>query len=118
MASLADMPTRRGLAFRWQTIIVAFIVWNGLFLLGLHYATLNSVPGAPGFLLLAPALLLAVSILTPRIQMLRRLAINPGRDLSEVRPVLNLFALVCGILPPVFGTVIAFGGLRQTRSPD
>jgi hypothetical protein len=30
MASLADMPTRRGLAFRWQTIIVAFIVWNGL----------------------------------------------------------------------------------------
>jgi hypothetical protein len=102
------LPVRRGTAIRWQAILVAFAIWSGLFQMGEHYSILGVAPGALGFPLLALALLFAVSFTTPRNQALQRMVISPDRHVGDVRPLLNLLALISGLLLPVFGALAVF----------
>ena len=96
-APRAQVPERSGLPVRWSFIIALLVMWNGLFLMD------GFVPwqrrGGPGiYVMLAVSLLVATALalrLSPRVQ---ALVLKPGREFSEIRPVVNLVLLVCGLM--------------------
>ncbi len=109
-AAPSATPIRRGIAIRWQAILVAVVVWNGLFRLGQRYLPFS--PAQLAFPLLALALLFAVSFTAPRNDALQRMIISRGRNVGEIRPLLNLLAFLSGLLFIVFGALTVFQ-LRQ-----
>ena len=102
-------PSRSGWAIRWQAAAIAVLVWNGLFLLD-HYRTPAFSPGL--FALLALGFLFALVAATLRVETVQRIVLKPGRDVGEVRPLLNLLMFVSGILLVVFAILVSSRLLR------
>jgi hypothetical protein len=99
-APVSSMPPRNGFALRWQAIAVALVAWNGLFILDMVLR--KPTPPLPGPLsLLALGLTLAAGIAAIRVPAFQRLILKPGRSIGEVRPVLNFFLFITGIMFPV-----------------
>ena len=90
-AQSSVVPPRRGMAFRWQTVIVALLVWNGLFLLDMVSGRkFTAIPG-PFFLLGLVAVATLAALIVPAFQ---RIVLKPGRRVGEIRPLLHLLLLV------------------------
>jgi hypothetical protein len=111
-ASSSSALQRRGIAIRWTAIIIAIIVWNGLFLL--DSASHNrQVRSAPGPLILLPLVFaLAFSVVTLTSPQIQRLVLKPGRSVGEIRPFLRLLAFISGFLLVVFSILLACGALK------
>jgi hypothetical protein len=104
----AAATSREGIPLRWSAILVALVVWNTLFLLGGFVPW--RAPKFPGPLVpaaLALAFLSAYAL--PRSTFLQSLVLKEGRSIEEIRALLSLIQLVCGLLFVVFLIVFAVG---------
>ena len=95
--TLASIPKRNGIPVRLLAMLVAFVVWNGLFLLD------NPLPltelGEPGwFSLLAIGLLCATAWALPYSNQLQSLLLKPGCSFGEIRAAVFLVRLISSIL--------------------
>lgn len=96
-AQASSIPQRTGMAFRWQAVAIALLVWNGLFLLDMFSS--GPPPAIPGPLaLLALALTFAACLATRLWPDFQYLVLKPGRNVGEIRPFLNLLLLVTGLM--------------------
>jgi hypothetical protein len=106
-APASAVPFRRGIALRWQALVIAFIVWSVLLQLPQFFQPAKGFASpALVFPLLALVLLFYVSWRTPRSAALQRLVVGDGRHVGEIRPVLNLLAFISGILFCVFTIIV------------
>lgn len=102
--SLAAMPPREGVPFRWAALITAILIWNGLFLLD------NPDPMKPGAefgwpTLLAIGLLCATTWALPHSQYLQSLVLKPKRSFEEIKAFVGLLRLVSTVLFVAFAAV-------------
>jgi hypothetical protein len=96
-AQTSTIPQRTGMAFRWQAVAIALLVWNGLFLLDMYSG--GPPPAIPGPLaLLALGLTCAACLATQLWPDFQDLVLKPGRNVGEIRPFLNLLLLVTGLM--------------------
>ena len=94
------------MAFRWQTVIVALLVWNGLFLLDMVSGRkFTAIPGP--FFLLALGLVSVATLAALSVPAFQRIVLKPGRRVGEIRPLLLLLLLVSTLMLVVM-TVINF----------
>ncbi len=103
-------PARRGLPVRWQALVAAVVVWNGLFLMMdaiLHDRRLFTAgPMSTSMAVLPLGVTFFTCLALLRWPAFQRGVLKPGRHVGEIRPFLHLLLLVTGILGAVF-TVIA-----------
>lgn len=93
----------RGIAFRWQAILVLAAIWNLLFFLDWAFGKTHKGLHGPGrfsFLALLILFLLSVNLWWSKV--LQILILKPGRSVTEVGAFLLLLAAVSG------GMLIAF----------
>lgn len=95
--SVAAMPPREGLPFRWAALITAILVWNALFLLD-HQVPLNTRGEFGWPTLLALFLLCATTWALPHSQYLQSLVLKPKRSFEEIKALVGLLRLVSTIL--------------------
>lgn len=95
-----DMPTGRGIAVRWQTLVAGVALWSLL----LEIDRRLSQDGQPGlFTFLALLMLFLVSTNIWWSRSLQALLLKPGRKLSEIKHWLSLLAVISGALCLIFG---------------
>jgi len=105
-APSSAMPSRSGMAFRWQTVIVALLVWNSLFLLDLVSGRkFTAIPGP--FFLLALGLMAVATLAALSVPAFQRIVLKPDRRVGEIRPLLHLLLIVSTLMLVVM-TVINF----------
>ncbi len=105
-APASAIPIRSGLAIRWQAILIGFAVWTSLPFIAERLQAFTATAWI--LLMLNPALLFFFSFWTPRSAALQRMIVSEGRNPGEIKPLLNLFALLSGIGLLVAGIVIIF----------
>jgi len=118
-ASERDVPVRGSMPFRWSFAIGVVLFWNVMFLLDLiGLQLLSGVPAAElaftgrhplGVLsLIAMVSVSALALALPHVPALQRLALKPGHEIAEVKPLLRLIVII-GVLTSiaVAGTVFS-----------
>jgi hypothetical protein len=94
---VAAVPIRKGVPFRWSTVLLAIALWNALFLV--ERVVPWYPPPSPGpFALAALALAFAFVSGVLRSARLQSVVLKPGRSLGEIRAFLLLLQLVTGLL--------------------
>jgi hypothetical protein len=97
--------------------VIAFVVWDGLFQLPSFFSPATGFTSpALVFPLTALVLLFYFSFRTPRSIALQRLIVGDGRNVGEIKPVLNLLAFISGILFCVFAIVTIVQTVIKYRS--
>jgi hypothetical protein len=100
-ASLAEVPHRNGMAFRWPFVLLEVAVWNALLLAdGFAPWQPSKWPGL--YTLSAIALLFLTAVGLNFSRRFQSLALKPGRSLSEVRAVAILVLVISAIMLLVF----------------
>jgi hypothetical protein len=100
-APASAIPLRTGMAFRWQAVVIAILVWNGLFLLDMSSGR-RPVPIPGPLSLLALGLVFAAGLATLRVPSIQRLILKPDRSVGEIRPILNLLLVISGFMLVIF----------------
>jgi hypothetical protein len=98
----------RGIPVRWGAILVAVLVWNGLFFLDGVFS--RGIAKRPGFFALVP-LLMAFLVCwgikrSPRFQ---EVILKEGRSINEIKAHLSLVQTVSGILLIMFSVFVLTG---------
>jgi hypothetical protein len=98
----------RGIPVRWSAILLAILVWSGLFFLDDVF--LRGIVKRPGFFTLAP-LLLAFSVCwraktSPGLQ---EMILKDGHSINEIKAYLSLVQTVSGILLVMFSMFMLTG---------
>lgn len=100
----------RGIAFRWQAILVLAAIWNLLFFLDWAFSKTQEShyePGRFAFLALLTLFLLSVNLWWSKP--LQILILKPGRSVTEVGAFLLLLAAVSGGMLIVLCLTFIFG---------
>jgi hypothetical protein len=106
-APASTVPLRKGFALRWQTIIVAIAIWNGLF--AFDMVSQRQTFPIPGFFsVLAIGLAVAASVAALHVPAFQGLILKPGRSIGEIRPFLNLLLLISGMMFVVLTVIQIF----------
>jgi len=105
--SLAAMPPREGVPFRWGALITAILVWNALFLLD-NPTPMNPRGGFGWPTLMAIGLVCASTWALPHSQYLQSLVLKPKRSFEEIKTFIGLLRLVSTVL------FVAFSALALT----
>jgi len=88
---------RRGPPLRWSVIVLALLLWNGLFFLQ---------PISAWFTLAPLALFFAATLGAFAWPEFRKMILKPGRDFAEVQSFFGLARLVLGLLLVTFTIVL------------
>ena len=104
---VAARPT--GFPIRWQAVVGAVAVWDGLFLLDRitqdRHATPQPAFFAAPFTMLALLLLFVVSAALPRVPALRQFVLKEGRNAGEIRVLRILLMVVPAALLAAFAAM-------------
>lgn len=106
-SSVAAMPPRQDVPFRWAALISAIAAWNALFLLG-NPETMEPRGRFGWPILLAIGLLCTTTWALPHSQSLQSLVLKPNRSFDEIKSFVGLLRLVSTIL------FVAFAALALT----
>jgi hypothetical protein len=79
-----SQSSRRGLAIRRQTSVIAVLAWIGLTAFQVYWDRRTAIPSLSW--MLAPGLVFAISIATFRSSALPRVILKEGRDVGEIGP--------------------------------
>lgn len=101
-ASIAQVPHRNGIPYRWSFVIALVVMWNALLLIDMYVIGKGQQPPG-GLAVLAVGLLFATSVALDRSPWFQSLALKPGRSVSEVRSMVRLVQLVAGLMLIFFG---------------
>ncbi len=83
---------RAGIAVRWSFLIAAVVLWNALLIYGHIKGEFRL------YSFIAIALVFVVAILLPYSKVLQNLVLKPGRRVGEIKPTINVFKWVSGII--------------------
>ncbi|OGP90969.1 MAG: hypothetical protein A2031_04395 [Deltaproteobacteria bacterium RBG_19FT_COMBO_43_11] len=96
---------RTGIVVRWSFLLIAVLLWNAFLFYG-HIKGEFRV-----FSFIAIALVFIVAVLLPHSEALQSLILKPGRRVGEIKPSLNLFKWISGIIGfiTIFNLFLEYG---------
>jgi hypothetical protein len=100
----SGLPVKRpsGFPVRWSAVLVAFVLWNSLFLADRSRAGWQ--PQAPGFFsLIALVLVFCAATATRTSAAFQRAVLRKGHEVAEIKSFLVLLQIVTGIMSVGFG---------------
>ncbi|MFA6033372.1 MAG: hypothetical protein WC889_10775 [Myxococcota bacterium] len=104
------MLANRGIAVRWQAVVITVLLWNILLLADMYLHLERGTKAKPGvFSFLAVLFLFTGSVALPRSQRLQRFVLKPGRSPSEIRAWLFLIDAVSAIMLVFMGSALISG---------
>ena len=96
-----------GFPLRWSAVLIALVLWNGLFLLDRALVGWQSQPQPPGFFsFLALLLVLCAATATRTSAVFQRLVLREGHEVTEIKSVLTLLQIVTAIMSVGFGIML------------
>jgi hypothetical protein len=110
LAPTSAIPERHGFALRWQVLAVAFLIWNGFYMIdAFRDPGASSSPHFLGpFSTLADGLLLVAVLATIHVPAFQRLVLKPGRSIDEIRPMLYFVSFILASILVVLLLITAF----------
>ena len=96
---------RANIPVRWSFLLIAVLLWNALLLYG-HIEGKFRV-----FSFIAIALMFLITVLLPCSKALQGVVLKPGRRVGEIKPTLNLFKWISGIIGfiTIFNLFLEYG---------
>ncbi|UCE65168.1 MAG: hypothetical protein JSU85_09835 [Candidatus Zixiibacteriota bacterium] len=106
-----SVPVHTGFPVRPQAIITLVVIWNLLLMMDFGFPPRPFA--RPGWYTFSAVFLLFImSIAVRRAEWLQRWVLKPERSLGEIKPWLNLLAIVCGMLSIFIFIALITGFLR------
>jgi hypothetical protein len=83
---------RNGIAVRWSFLVIAVLLWTALLIYG-HIKDEFRL-----FSFIAVAIVFIIAALLPYSKALQSVALKPGRRVGEIKPTINIFKWISGII--------------------